>query len=757
MLVCLGILAWRLPRVPVETSVFALVPADASDKGLAEASKDLREDAQKRLAFLVGHSDPVQAGVAADELAAALQGVSALAGVRSQVPDTAAAALLRFYAPHQALLLAPEDQARLEAGSGALADAALRTLYLPPGMSGSLGFERDPFGQAGRWLAARAGAAGKLQFRDGRLWADGDSQHWVLVSAELKIRPASLGQADALEAQLNAARGRALSHSGVSVLRTGFAFHELSAARRAQIEASSIGTASVIALLAMLWAAFRGWRSIGLIYVPVGAGCLLATAGVLAAGGPLHLMTLVFGSTLVGSGEDYGLHLLSGLYESRPWDPDRRLRAVWRSLWLALVTSLLGYCVLFLVPIAAIKQVALFSCLGLIGAWLTTVWLFPWATRSLPLAGQRARSGMAKAVALWPRLTRQRLWILLPVLVVLAWSWSRLRTDDDVRLLYAQDPVLKAEQERAEPLLGFPSDGRFFALTGKDAEARLQAEEALRARLAALDPTAPLALGVSLFVPSEAAQARARVAWERSLPAAALKLQAQLGEPGLAQRLRTQIRRQSQPLRVADWLADPVSTPFRRLWRDGEGAVSVVLVPAGIHLDVAALQSAAAQVPGARLIDPVGRVSSQLGGLRLRLSWVLALGGLGIIAALYGTLGARATGALAPTLLGVGFGLAGLAWADLPLNLFAVLAVALIMGVGVDYGVFVQESRDGAAPAALLTISVGAGSNLAAFGLLAFSSTPALRVIGLVLSLGLGAAWLTAFSFSQPSRSTDHA
>ena len=39
-----GILAWRLPSVAVETSVFALAPEEAGDSGLAEASKALRED-----------------------------------------------------------------------------------------------------------------------------------------------------------------------------------------------------------------------------------------------------------------------------------------------------------------------------------------------------------------------------------------------------------------------------------------------------------------------------------------------------------------------------------------------------------------------------------------------------------------------------------------------------------------------------------------------------------------------------------------
>jgi len=231
MLAALGIVVWRTPTVPVETSVFALAPQDEGERGVAEATKALREDAQKRLVFLVGHTDPAQAGAAADALAAALQGIPSLSEVHARVPEAAAGALLRFYAPHQALLLQPEDQARLDAGPAALTDAALRNLYLPPGLSGSLGFEQDSFGQAGRWLAARAGAAGKLHLRDGRLWAEGEGRQWVLVSAELKVRPTGLSQAGTLEGRLNAARDQALAQPGIQVIRSGFSFHELAAAR----------------------------------------------------------------------------------------------------------------------------------------------------------------------------------------------------------------------------------------------------------------------------------------------------------------------------------------------------------------------------------------------------------------------------------------------------------------------------------------------------------------------------------------------
>jgi predicted exporter len=48
-----------------------------------------------------------------------------------------------------------------------------------------------------------------------------------------------------------------------------------------------------------------------------------------------------------------------------------------------------------------------------------------------------------------------------------------------------------------------------------------------------------------------------------------------------------------------------------------------------------------------------------------------------------------------------------------------------------------------------MAISVGAASNLAAFGVLSFSSTPALKTIGLVLSVGLASAWLSAMAFAK--------
>ena len=64
-------------------------------------------------------------------------------------------------------------------------------------------------------------------------------------------------------------------------------------------------------------------------------------------------------------------------------------------------------------------------------------------------------------------------------------------------------------------------------------------------------------------------------------------------------------------------------------------------------------------------------------------------------------------------------------WLGESLQLFNVLALILLLGIGVDYGIFLLEhDGDGSA---WLAVVLGAASTLLSFGLLGLSGTPALR------------------------------
>ena len=81
------------------------------------------------------------------------------------------------------------------------------------------------------------------------------------------------------------------------------------------------------------------------------------------------------------------------------------------------------------------------------------------------------------------------------------------------------------------------------------------------------------------------------------------------------------------------------------------------------------------------------------------------------------------------------FGLLG--WLQVPVNLFHILATFLLLGMGVDYAVFLQSGAKSARRPAVCSLL----TSLAGFGALAFVSFPVISAFGFVLGIGLPIAF----------------
>jgi predicted RND superfamily exporter protein len=101
--------------------------------------------------------------------------------------------------------------------------------------------------------------------------------------------------------------------------------------------------------------------------------------------------------------------------------------------------------------------------------------------------------------------------------------------------------------------------------------------------------------------------------------------------------------------------------------------------------------------------------------------------------------------ALLPVLTGLVVMFGAMAWLGLELNLFNVVASILIIGLGVDYGIFMvchgQQEQDLASARAVLVSGL---TTLVGFGALVLAEHPALHSIGLTVLLGISAAVPTA-------------
>ncbi len=75
-------------------------------------------------------------------------------------------------------------------------------------------------------------------------------------------------------------------------------------------------------------------------------------------------------------------------------------------------------------------------------------------------------------------------------------------------------------------------------------------------------------------------------------------------------------------------------------------------------------------------------------------------------------------------------------------NIFHLMALILVLGIGLDMGIFLIETDE--SPYTWLAVSLSICTSLLAFGLLALSRTPVLHHFGLTVLVGLSLVWLIA-------------
>ena len=107
--------------------------------------------------------------------------------------------------------------------------------------------------------------------------------------------------------------------------------------------------------------------------------------------------------------------------------------------------------------------------------------------------------------------------------------------------------------------------------------------------------------------------------------------------------------------------------------------------------------------------------------------------------------------------LSIGAVLASLKLLGIPLNMFNALAFPLILGVGVDYGIYVVIAirHEGDPRRNLATIVkpilLSGLTTVCGFGSLVFAANPALRGLGAVCALGVGWCLLATLGFVLPA------
>jgi predicted exporter len=296
--------------------------------------------------------------------------------------------------------------------------------------------------------------------------------------------------------------------------------------------------------------------------------------------------------------------------------------------------------------------------------------------------------------------------------------------------------------------LGSSAESRFFLVTGDSEQVVLEQERKLTNELDRLIATEGLSSyqSVSASLPSLAHQQRTHQLLEKMVyqqGGLIEQVMTRLGFPPEAiDKRRQEFMSSYSPLTPAQWLASSASQATRHLWLGQVGQRYATVVSLGGIRDIGALQRIANGVPNARLVDRVAGTTEILAKYRQALSGLLALiyAIAGIV--LVTRFGFRtAPRILLPSVLATLTTLGLFGWFGVPVNLFTMLALWLVLGLGIDYGIFLRHGLDNR-PTAILSVTLSACTTLLAFGLLAFSATPFIRSIGITLLCAITLSWL---------------
>jgi predicted exporter len=747
--------------ITLDTSVLALLPQQDQSPLADQAAAQLTGAYRNLLVVMVAGDDTQAAQVSqvAQAYAEQLRASGTFKDVRQAYTQFSADDLTTAYKPYRFGFLDSDTRQMIKRGQfPELSRQALQTLYSPVPAPRAYSFVDDPFNLFGGWLQSLPLPAPLTTDAQG-IYIRADGQFYRVVFAEFAGDAFDLALQDSAMRVIQQA-DKLVETAQLSSRRSGLLFHAAAGAEQAKFEMSTIGVGSLLGILLLIYVIFGRVRDWLLTITPILVGCVVALSVSLRLIDDLHVITLVFGASLIGVSVDYIFHYLCA-FSSKDTAPVVTLRLL-PALALGLGSSLVAYLSFLLTPFPGLQQMAIFAVIGLLSTWLTMVlWYSAINVSSGPYLQQRL-DWLAALRANRSYRPRKLLWLLggVPLLVI------AMQTDvaDDVRSLNTASKAAMADEQVVQQLLKTPVANRYFLVAGDDLQTLLETEERLRQQLSILADDKLLARyqAVSSFLPSLQLQQSNVSAIETlytaelfatELPAAAPPRFWQALQLPEVVRARHQIdldRLADERLTFEVWQDWPFNTFLQRLIvRDavtGQLQGSMVLV-SGV-LDESALSTLSAMAaaePRIEFVDTTGRINDVLGLYRQQMS--LWLGVIYCVIACLLWLRFRRQALLivaVPALATLG-AIIGLMMLGQPLTLFHLLAAVLVLGIGLDMGIFLTES--GAADHALLAVSASALSTMLAFGLLALSQTPVLQFFGQMVMLGITMAWLLSMTF----------
>ena len=769
-------------QIGIDSDLFNLVPKSISMASVKKADDKMMSVTSQNVFVLVAHEDFSEAKKVAEAVYDGLKDSKNFESVSLYNDVSSMGEITDFLYNFRANLIDEKTADRILESEGGAEDFALEALSKAYGGFTMLpldNIDTDPFllteYNLQSYLSALQNAGTAMSVKDGVLASKFEDKWYIMIRGILSPAGAKLASKHNAITQIYDVCGNN-SADGISFVYSGTPFHSHESSNSASREISIIATVSMLAVIILLIFIFRSPKpliySVGSIMISLGAA-VLAT---LAVFHKMHVITLVFGTSLIGSCIDYSLHFFTHWAANKELKSSVEIRNhIFSGLLMAIVSTGICFAILLFAPFMILKQMSLFCLTGLVSSFLTTVAVYPYIKLPENRGKVRFTAAFAKLVS-----KMEQKWVGRSVIISLfvlsifsiAVFHKNVRIKNDLLTLYDMKGRLLQDEITASQVIQY-TPGGWYIVSGDTEEQALENEEKLRRKFEEMTDSKVGYVSTSSFIPSKEVQKKSQEAYKKLLALAPEQLQS-LGFEDLEcfdalAALVSDFENNKDNYVSFENANVPafIESAISSAWLGKvEGKYFTVLLPTKVT-DYANYRSLAEADGNVYFISKSQDISVDLDNLTLMIfKFFIVAYILMFIMLRFFYSWKQALKIISVPFLIILFVLAVFAAAGINMEFFSVTGLILVFGLGLDYIIYMMEnekksavvecSRSESIETSVLepfATMVSFVTTIISFGALALSSFKPVHLIGLSIFIGLATAYVSSFFYGRQGKS----
>jgi predicted exporter len=577
-----------------------------------------------------------------------------------------------------------------------IADIAIKQIsesMMPP----LIPIHDDPFLLLSDYLININSGNSVWTLNNGLLWQYKDNTHYFMIPVNVNTSDTSESakQVKILYNEYNIPK-----NNDVKIHISGIPLHTAFMVQKSQLQ---LGILSFLAILMAVIFNYLLFKKLFAL-IPVLAGLLIGflcgTVALFLCFNTPHILTFVFGTTLIGLGIDYAFHFITAATL-------KKRTQIYTNLHQSFLTTLVCFLPLLFSQISLLQQISVFTITGLVAIYFGLKLFLP---NRLDI-----KIKPIKTNRYLPKKMRILFLSLIGIIIIATLPFAK--TENNMNQLYRPDLQIAA-QDAFFQKLNHSQQSAVLMVRGKTIQEILETEEDIKSS------TNEQFLSLSSIIPSIKTQIENQQLIKQlyTNQSGYLKKKLELKE--------TPVFQESKTLSIINIKSEFINEWIDKLIiRDGGYIYSISQIRPNLQINQ----------NNAMIVNPSEILTNQIEKYSHETYRLLAICAICLIALLIVFYKKRAVLYLIPSILAILLSVSVLTWFNQPITFFHMLSFFIVTGLGLDYTIFNMNTNDAKEIRPVLFSFL---TSFVGFGMLAFTSFFLIKSMGITLGLGLVLSYL---------------